>query len=28
LIVSVDKNKYKEVVFIENGKKVGTAAVK
>jgi hypothetical protein len=28
LIVSVDRNKYKEVVFIENGKKVGTATVK
>jgi hypothetical protein len=28
LIVSVEKNKYKEVVFIENGKKVGTATVK
>jgi hypothetical protein len=27
LIVSVDKGKYKEVVFIENGKKVGTAKI-
>jgi hypothetical protein len=28
LIVAVDRGKYKEVVFIENGKKVGTAEVK
>src|SRR5262249_22695408 len=27
LIISVDKGKYKSVVFLENGKKVGTAEV-